>query len=215
MIILNRNTRITASTLGTLLGGAGIFNHGLFEILQGSTPTNGYFIEAIGETQRYWIHGTEAAFTLIPNFLITGICAVLIGLSVILWSIKYIHIDRGATVFLFLMILLTLVGGGIGYILVFIPTWAFGTRINKPLHWWDNVLPVGLRKILAKMWIYSLVVTALSWIILMEMGVFGYFPGIENPDTILNIVFGFLFASAILTCFTFICAFAKDIKEQV
>ena len=106
MIILNRNTRITASTLGTLLGGAGIFNHGLFEILQGSTPTNGYFIEAIGETQRYWIHGTEAAFTLIPNFLITGICAVLIGLSVILWSIKYIHKDRGSTVFLLLMILI-------------------------------------------------------------------------------------------------------------
>ena len=48
----------------------------------------------------------------------------------------------------------------------------------------------------------------------MEMGIFGYFPGIEDPDTVLNIVFGFLVASAILACTTFICAFAADIEEQ-
>jgi hypothetical protein len=214
MTILNKKTRITASTLGVLLGLAGIFNHGIFEILQGNTPTNGYFIEAIGESHRYWIHGTEAAFTVIPNFLITGIFAVLLGLAVILWSIKYIQVKRGAIVFLLLLILLTLVGGGIGYILVFIPTWAFATRINKSLNRWKKMLPVRLRKILAALWIYSLAVTVISWLILMEMGIFGYFPGIKDPDTILNVVFGFLFTSAILVCFTFICAITRDIEEQ-
>ncbi len=214
MTLLNKKTRITASTIGALLGMAGIFNHGIFEILQGNTPTNGYFIEAIGEGHKYWIHGTEAAFTVIHNFLITGIFAVLSGLAVILWSVKYIQVKRGVTVFLLLLILLTLVGGGIGYILVFVPTWAFATWINKPLNWWKKMFPVGLRKILAMLWIYSLVATAISWLILMEMGIFGYFPGIKDPDTVLNVVFGFLFASAILACFTFICAFARDIEEQ-
>ena len=212
--LLNKNTRITASTFGALLGMAGMLNHGIFEILQGNTPTNGYFIEAIGEAHRYWIHGTEAAFTVIHNFLITGICAVLLGLTVIIWSIKYIRIKRGTTVFLLLLILLTLVGGGIGYILVFVPTWAFATRIKKSLNWWKKVLSVRLRKLLAALWTYFLLATVIAWLILMEMGIFGYFPGIKDPDTILNVVFGFLFASAVLVCFTYICAYAKDIEEQ-
>jgi biotin transporter BioY len=110
--------------------------------------------------------------------------------------------------------LLTLVGGGIGYILVFVPTWAFATRINKPLNGWKNMLPLRLRKILAALWIYSLGTATISLIILMELGIFGYVPGIKNPDIVLNIVFGFLFASAILACITFICALALDIEEQ-
>ena len=48
----------------------------------------------------------------------------------------------------------------------------------------------------------------------MELGIFGYFPGVKDPEAILNIVFGFLFGSAILACFTFICAIAGDIEKQ-
>jgi hypothetical protein len=211
---INKRTRITASTAGVLLGMAGIFNHGIFEILQGSSSTNGFFIEAIGEANRFWTHGTEAAFTVIHNFLITGIFAVFLGLAVIYWSLKYIHVKHGATVFLFLLILLTLVGGGIGYILLFVPTWAFATRINKPLDWWGKKLSPGLRQGLSALWIYFLVVTTVAWLTLMELGIFGYFPGQNHPDTILNIVFGFLFASSILACITFICAFAGDFEKQ-
>jgi hypothetical protein len=214
MNFFNKRTRITASAIGVILGMAGIFNHGIFEILQGNNSTNGFFIEAIGEANRYWIHGTEAAFTIIHNFLITGICAVLVGLAIVVWSLKYIHGKHGATVFLSLLILLTLVGGGIGFIIVFVPTWAFTTRINKSLDWWNKILSVRLRNTLSAIWIYSLVVTLMSWLILMELGIFGYFPGQTDPDIILNIVFVFLFASAILACITFICAFAGDIEQQ-
>ncbi len=210
----NKKTKITASAIGVLLGIAGILNHGIFEILQGFTPTNGFFIEAIGEAHRFWVHGTEAAFTLIHNFLITGISAVLTGLAIIVWSLKYIHTKHGATVFLFLIILLILAGGGIGFIIVFIPTWAFATRINKPLNWWKKVLSFKLRKILSPLWFFILTLTMIAWLIVMELGIFGYFPGQNNPDTILNIVFITLFSSAVLTCITFICAFAGDINEQ-
>ena len=214
MTNFNKKTKITASVIGVLLGMAGIINHGLFEILQGNISTNGFFIEAIGEENRYWLHGSEAAFTIIHNFLLTGICAVLVGMSIIFWSIKYIHVKYGATIFLSLLILLTLMGGGIGYIIVFVPTWAFATRINKSLDWWGKVISPQLRKKLSSLWIYSLIATSISWLILMELGIFGYFPGQNNPDTILNIVYVFLFSSAILACTTFICAFSGDIEEQ-
>lgn len=210
----NQKTRITASAIGVLLGLSGIINHGIFEILQGNTPTNGVFIEAISEEYRFWIHGTEAAFTIIPNFLITGICAIIAGLSVIFWSLKYIHIKNGASVFLSLLILQTLVGGGIGYIILFVPTWAFATRINKPLHWWKKVLSAGLRNKLSKLWIYGLIATFVSWLAVMELGIWGYFPGQSDPDTILSVVFTFLFLSVILASFTFVCAIAGDLKKQ-
>ena len=215
MNFYNRKTRITASAIGVLLGLAGIFNHGLFEILQGNIATNGFYIEAIGENQRFWLHGTEGAFTLIHNFLLTGISAVFIGMSIVFWSINYLHVRYGATVFLVLLILLTLVGGGIGHIIFFVPTWAFATRINKSLNWWKRILRLQLRKKLAAMWPYFLGATLISWLIVMELGIFGYFPGQSNPDKILDIVFVFLFSSVILACITFVCAIAGDIDERI
>ena len=210
----NQKTRITASVMGVLLGIAGFVNHGLFEVFQGNTPTNEFFIEAISEANRFWVHGTEGAFTLIPNFLVTGTCAMLVSLAIILWSSKFIHIKHGATVFLLLLILLTLVGGGIGHIVVFLPTWAYATRINKSLDWWKKILPESFGKVLSNMWIYGLIVTSLSWLIVLELGIFGYFPGQTNPDTILNIVFVFLFSTVIVVNLTFICGFSRDIEER-
>lgn len=211
----NKKTSISASVLGALLGLAGIVNHGIFEILQGNTSTNGFYIEAIGEAHRFWLHGTEGAFTIIHNFLITGICVVIVGTGIIVWSLKYTHLKRWATVFILLMILLTLVGGGIGHILLYLPTWALATRIHKSLDWWEKNMSIRFRKICSALWKYSLVAASISWLILMELGIFGYFPGQTDPDIILNIVYGFLFSSAILACITFICAFASDIEDRI
>lgn len=214
MTYINKKIKTTASAIGVLLGLAGILNHGFFEILQGNIQTNGFYIEAIGEDHRYWLYGTEGAFTIIHNFLITGISAILVGLTIVYWSTKYLHLRHGPTVFFILLILLTLVGGGIGHIILFLPTWAFATRINKSLHWWKRMLSSHLRKKLSAVWIYFLSATLISWLIVMELGVFGYFPGQDNPDAILNIVFIFLFSTVILACISFICAIAGDIEEQ-
>ena len=210
----NQITRITASTLGVLLGLGGLINHGIFEVIQGNASTNSFFIEAIGKTERFWVHGTEGAFTIIPNYLITGIIVIVISVSIIIWSTKYIQLKYGATVFLTLLILLTSFGGGIGHIILFLPTWAYATRINKSLKWWKKVLQEKLIKVLSKLWIYVLILTSVSWLIVMELGIFGYFPGQTNPNVILNIVFIFLFSTVILANFTFICGFARDIEER-
>ncbi len=210
----NHYTRITASTLGVLLGLGGLLNHGIFEALQGNTPTNGFFIEAIGKSERFWVHGTEGAFTIIPNFLATGIIVIAVSLVIILWSLKYIQKKHGAAVFLLLLILLTAFGGGIGHIILFIPAWAYATRINKPLEWWEKILSIRIRKALSGLWLISLILASLSWLFVMELGILGYFPGQSDPDTILNIVFVFLFAAVILANIAFICGFAKDLGER-
>jgi hypothetical protein len=210
----NHKTKITTSTLGILLGFGGLINHGIFEILQGNTPTEGFFIEAIGISQRFWLYGTEGAVTIIQNFLATGIIVIIISLGIIIWSVKYIQLKKGATVFLILIILLTSFGGGIGHILLSIPTWAFATRINKPLKWWDKKLSEYIKKSLSKWWLFFLILATISWLIVMELGIFGYFPGQSNPDIILNLVFTFLFSSVIFANAAYICAFAKDIEER-
>ena len=112
---MNRATRIIVATMGVLLGLAGM-NHGFFEILQGNTPTNGLIIQAIGDAHQMWSYGTEEAFTIVPNFLLTGVLAVLISIAIIIWSVGFVHKKQGPTIFILLFLLLFLVGGGIGQI---------------------------------------------------------------------------------------------------
>jgi len=64
---LNKATRANVAVLGVVFGLSGM-SHGFFEALQGNKPTGGMFIAAIGEAHRMWPHGSEPAFTLIPNF---------------------------------------------------------------------------------------------------------------------------------------------------
>lgn len=87
---VNRAIQTIVATLGVIFGIGGM-GHGFFEVLQGNTVTNGYVIEAIGEANRMWPHGNEPAFTIIPNFLITGIAAMLVGVAVIIWSAGFMH----------------------------------------------------------------------------------------------------------------------------
>ena len=129
---MNKATRIIVATLGTIFGISGM-SHGFFEILQGNIPTGGLFISAIGEAQKMWPHGNEPAFTLIPNFLMTGIAAMIVGLAIIVWSLGFVHKKNGPTVFILLFVLLLLVGGGVAQILFFPWIWLVSTRINKPL----------------------------------------------------------------------------------
>jgi hypothetical protein len=73
-------TRIIMTTIGVIFGIGGM-NHGPFEFLQGNTPTNGLIIQAIGPEQRFWPLGTEEAFTIVPNYMITGLLAMMVGWS--------------------------------------------------------------------------------------------------------------------------------------
>lgn len=210
--MINRKTHLTASILGTVLGMAGIFNHGIFEIMQGNVSTPGLYIEAIGEAQRFWLYGSEGALTLVPNFLFTGILTILIGLAVILWSVRFMGSPKGAPVFILLMVLMTLTGGGIGHIVFYVPVWLYARRIRKPLPARIGARSQKTNRILSSLWPWMLGLTVICWLIVMELGIFGYVPGIKNPDSVMTIVYVFLFSTVIFANFAFITAAAADTK---
>ncbi|MBN1449835.1 MAG: hypothetical protein JW963_02380 [Anaerolineales bacterium] len=207
---MNKATRINVAALGTIFGISGM-SHGFFETLQGNTPTPGLFIFAIGEAQKMWPHGNEPAFTLIPNFLLTGIAAMIVGLSLILWSLGFVHKKNGPTVFILLFILLLLVGGGVAQVLFFPFIWLVSTRIHQPLAWWRKVLPARTQALLAKAWPWSLVVCATLLAYALILATTGFVPAVSDPEVALSVM---LFCLGIFTLtlpLAFVSGFARDI----
>ena len=207
-------TRVIATSIGVFFGLFSAVNHGFFEVLQGSKPTGGLLIDAIGEAQRFWPLGGEPAFTLIPNFMITGIASMIVGMAVAIWSIWFLPTRHGRTVFLGLFILSFLVGGGIGQVFFFIPAWAFATRMNKPLTWWRKVLPRSTWSFLSRLWIVTLVLAGVVMLIGLEMAIFGFFPGLTNPTSIQDTAMLFVFSAAILCVVSFIAGFGHDLGRM-
>jgi hypothetical protein len=207
-------TRVIATTIGVFFGLFSGVNHGIFELLQGNQHTDGLVINAIGEAQRFWVEGTEPAFTLIPNFMLTGIAAIIVGLAIVIWSLWFLHGKNGRTVFLGLFVLSFLFGGGIGQAFFFIPAWAFATRMDKPLTWWRKLLPRGVWPFLSKLWVILLVLATISMLIGLEMAIFGYFPGLTDSETLQNVNMAFVFGSAILFVLSFIAGFGHELRRM-
>lgn len=207
-------TRLIATTIGVFFGLFSDVNHGVFEILQGYTPTNGLVIHAIGEAQRFWPLGTEDAFTIIPNFMITGIVSIIVGMAIVIWSVWFLPGKHGRTVFLGLFILSFLVGGGIGQVAFFIPAWAFSTRMDKPLTWWRKVLPRSLWSFLSRLWVITLLLATIIMLIGLEMAVFGYFPGLSDPVSIQETAMLFVLSAAILYVVSFIAGFGHELRRM-
>lgn len=207
-------TRIIATTVGVFFGLFSSINHGIFEILQGNKPTSGLIINAIGEAQRFWPEGTEPALTLIPNYLVTGIAAILVGIAIIVWSIWFLPTKHGRIVYLGLFLVSFLVGGGIGQIFFFLPAWAFATRMDKPLHWWRKSLPKRAWPLLSRTWVVFLAAAVGTMLVGLEMAIFGRFPGITDLEALANINMLFVFGSAILFVLAFIAGFGHKLLRQ-
>lgn len=101
--------RVAASAVG-IFAGVGGASHGPGEILQGNVAPANIMIQAWpGLTA---LHG-EPAMTLIPNFVVTGILTIIMGLSVAAWAGKYIENKMGGLMLILLSVVMLLVGGGI------------------------------------------------------------------------------------------------------
>lgn len=204
-------TRVIATTIGVFFGLFSSINHGIFEILQGNTPTDGLVINAIGAAQQFWSEGQEPAFSVVPNFMITGILSMIVGLAIVIWSIWFLPTKHGRSVYLGLFILSFLVGGGIGQVFFFLPAWAFATRMGKPLTWWRKVLPRGTWPFLSRLWVLTLVLATVLMSIALEIGIFGFFPGLTDPESIQNTAMICMFGSAILYVVSFIAGFGHEL----
>jgi hypothetical protein len=111
----------------------------------------------------------EPAMTIIPNFLITGILAVMIGLVVLIWSIFFIQRKYGGAVLILLSIAMLLFGGGIFPPLIGMIGGVAGIKINEPI---SGKQPGSMLQFAAKLWPWPLVIF-IGWV--LGQWVVGYF----------------------------------------
>jgi len=192
------------------VGLAGI-EHGFFEMLQGNVTPSDIMIDAIGPAQRFWEYGTESALTIIPNFFVTGIVAIIVGLLVTIWAGAFIDRKYGAGV----LMLLSIVGGGFAPIFMSILASVTATRISKPLKWWRLHLPVNLRGFLARLWPWSIIAFVLLFLIGVEILIFGYpLLWFFDANITYNIQNTFAFIMVGFMPVSILTAFAYDIQKQ-
>jgi len=167
---MRKATKTVATWFGIAAGGAGI-EHGIFEILQGNTTPDNLMITSMGPPcvpEEIW-NACEPAMTIIPNFLITGILATIIGLAILVWAILFIQRKYGGLGFILLSIALLLFGGGLFPPLIGIVGGVAGVKVNKSL---TGKQLGAITRLAAKLWPWPLVIF-LSWII--GQWVLGYF----------------------------------------
>lgn len=210
---VNQAVKITVATIGIIFGFGGI-SHGIFEAMQGNNPTGGLIIDAIGESHRMWIHGNEPAFTVIPNFLLTGIAAIVIGTAIIIWSAGYLHKKNASLVFLLLFILLFLVGGGIGQVIFFTLGWIMSLYIRRPLSVGRKIFSGNRFRFLSSLWLPLLTAATLLILFTLQIAVFGYVPGMSNPDKISMVMVGLLGAGLVFLIIAFLAGIARDVQRE-
>ncbi len=107
---INGSRRMLVALFFGIFAGIGGASHGPGEMLQGSAAPTGLMIEA-------WPGLTlldgEPAMTLIPNYLVTGILAIAVGLAVATWSATSVGKRDGGLILILLSVLMLFVGGGL------------------------------------------------------------------------------------------------------
>jgi hypothetical protein len=210
----NNAIRTVTSTFGVLCGLAGIV-HGFFEMLQGNVTPGSIVINAIGPAQKLWPLATLHAFTIIPNFFITGICTMIVGFLIVIWAGAFIHGKYGARVLLLLSIILFLGGGGFGPLFLAIIASLTATQINKPLSWWRTHLPNNLQNILVKLWPWALITYLLFFSSSVGIAIFGIpLVWFFSADTTYGILLNLGPISDVLLLVAILTAFAYNIQKQ-
>jgi hypothetical protein len=201
-------TRTLASMIG-VFGGLMSMEHGYLETLQGNVAPTSIIIDAIGHQANSVFQGSEPALTLIPNFFVTGILAIIIGLLVAIWAAAFIPRKHGVVILILSSFILFLVGGGLAPLIIEIIAGAVATRIGKPLTWWRKHLSISSRHFFAKLWPWPFIVFFLPSLINLQIAIFGNFFGVNNPifsAILIPLIFGFLLLSIV-------CGFAYDIQH--
>ncbi len=167
-----RATAILTAVLGGLVGLAGL-EHGIFEILQGSTRPPGLLAPAIGPAYRFWEQGTEQAIMIVPNYLVSGILTVSVSLALASWATLGVRRPGGALVLTVLAVALWLVGGGFAPVFMSVFAVISASRVSKPLTAWRR-LPAPLRSFLSRLWPLATAAFGVLFLFAMANGVFGY-----------------------------------------
>ena len=153
--MMRKATKTVATWLGVVAGIAGL-EHGYFEFLHGNTPTPGLAFPSWGPpcvSEEIW-HACEPAMSILPNFLLTGILAMLLSVVLIVWAVWFVQRKYCGWVQVALSILLLLFGGGFFPPIIGLVGGLAGTQIHRPL----SGRPTRLTRFASKLWPWSLVI---------------------------------------------------------
>ena len=198
----NRSTALFVAILGTVIGVSGAI-HGVYSILKGNTPTGGMLLTSIG------------AFTIVQNYLLTGVLAVVLGMAVVVWTIMFIDRKRGPTVFLALSVALFLVGGGIAEVAFILLVAVLSTRIHHPLGRWQRAAGSRLGLALSRLWPYAITVAFSIFLIGYSIWLFALPPGeVRQIGTLhyvtwISLGIGFIMLLAVVPC-----GFIRDVLQR-
>jgi hypothetical protein len=207
--ILKNPLLSTISVFSSLFGFSGI-EHGFFEILQGNSKPENFIISAIGPLQRYWIHGKETAFTVIPNFQLTGIVAIVFSTCVIIWSIFFLRNRYSWIVLLFFSIAQFITGGGFAQIFLSVVLSIAAIGLYRPRKLWKKYVSEKIRRTLSFIWIYLFLVFIIIFILSIELAIFGFPLGAINPELTYKIMMNMSYLMIVIFCLTLITAYAKE-----
>lgn len=201
---MRKATKTVASWLGIIAGIAGL-EHGYYEILQGSTKPASLAFPSMGPpciAEEIW-NACEPAMSILPNFLITGILSIIIGMLIMTWSAFFVQSKYGGAALILLSVVLLLFGGGFFPPLIGIVGGAAGMKINRPI---VRKHVNGPRRTAAKLWPWPLVVF-LVWVL-------GQFPvGYFFNDFLQGIMgFGLLLILSMLPLSVY-TAYAHDYED--
>lgn len=148
------------------------------------------------DTYSVWdLRETYSAITIIPNFFLTGIVAIIVSCLVIIWGVGFIHRKQVVIIFLLLSIIQLLFGGSFVIDLAIITT-ITATSINKPLTCWKNHLSSRVKDLLAKLWFWSLIAYIILSFSMLGITVFGANNG--SFQELLGVLAALMFAPLIL-----------------
>jgi hypothetical protein len=191
-------SRVLVLILG-VLGSLGGMVHGLAEVRKGNVSTEGSLLAGVG------------AVTVIHNYLVTGVLAVVLGAAALVWTVGFAHRKHGPAVFLALFVALFLSGGGVAQVPFVLLGWAVATRIGRPVRWFDHPPLARWRPRLAAAW-PNLLATAfaclaggmLVWMVLLP-------PGVERPaSTAQYVCWSLVAGSLVLWPCAAVAALARD-----
>lgn len=203
---MNKATHTLSLTLGLLAGLMGI-EHGIGEVLAGNRPTGGLFILSWPDSTFFEIMGGEPAMTLVPNYMITGLLAILFSCAFLALFVQP-HRDGKTNALLFvLLILMLLSGGGFGPPITGIIAVLISFKTDSRLETWRR-LPAGLHRALSRLWPWSFGLCLLGWLML--------FPGVALIALLTGLDSALLMEIPILITFalipiTLLLGFSRDI----
>jgi len=174
--------RTTATAFGVLAGLGGI-THGVGEVLQGSVPVEGVWLESWTTGPIAEHMGGEPGMTLLPTALSAGLVTLVVSAAVLGWSVLGLRTRHGGSVLVLLSAGMLLAGGGVGPPVLGMLAGAVGRWGQERQPRWLRRLPPRARRALAQAW-PAVFVAALANGVFLVVGsvVLVYAAGLHTPD---------------------------------